>query len=55
MHDEGFALQGDVDHASLVDWVDFFNVDGSGNATVKATLPAGFIQAEFKALEARIS
>ena len=49
VHDEGFALQGDVDHPTLVDWVDFFNVDAGGNATVKASLPAGFIRAEFKA------
>ncbi len=48
VHDDGFALQGDVDHASLIDWVDLFDVAG-GVATKKAALPAGFIQASFSA------
>lgn len=50
VHDEGFALQGEVDHPSLVDWVDMFDVTGAAGSTVttpKASLPPTFVRASF--------
>ena len=43
VHDEGFALQGDVDDATLLDWVDFFNADGS-----LKTLPNTYLASSFE-------
>jgi hypothetical protein len=50
VHDEGFALQGNIDHATELDWVDLFDVAGLPGSTVttpKATLPGDVTAAAF--------
>jgi hypothetical protein len=46
VHDEGFALQGDVDHATQTDWVDLFTTT-AGVAAPASSLPAPFVKASF--------
>ena len=48
VHDEGFALQGNIDHATDLDWVDLFDVIGTPTVTTpKADLPGDFTAAAF--------
>ena len=47
VHDEGFSLEATID-GNPTDWIDLFDVDGSGTVTNTDPLPAGFLDASFK-------